>query len=64
MCEPHLAAMKTCAGRRGIAPFILNFGTRVRFALDINPGHFTPGEGAPLLIEQEAGWALEPFWMF
>ena len=25
---------------------------------------FTPGEGAPVLIEQEAGWAPQPVWTF
>jgi hypothetical protein len=39
LCEPHLNGMKTYTGRRDIAPIILNFGNKVRFVLDINPGH-------------------------
>jgi len=48
LCEPYLTAMKTYTGRRGIAPLIPNFGNRVMFALDINPGHITPRRRGPI----------------
>jgi hypothetical protein len=48
LCEPYLTGMKTYTGRGGIAPLILNFGNKVRFALDNNPGHFISRRRGPI----------------
>jgi len=58
-----LHAMK--AGRRsiGIAPHILNLGTRWEWSTSC-PGCYTPGEIILVPIEKESGWVPELAWMF
>jgi len=59
-----------CTCNKGIKGEWRHLHTFLTSALDgdewsgSRPGHFIPRERVPLLIEQEAGWAPEPVWMF
>jgi len=47
----HVYAMKACMGRRGIAPLILNLGTRWRWVGNITPRPLYHQERNPVSIE-------------
>jgi hypothetical protein len=52
------------AGSRGIAPLILNLGTRWRWVVCFTPLPLYPRQRSLVPIKQKAGWALEPVWTF
>jgi hypothetical protein len=54
--------MKAHRGSRGIAPLILNLGTKWRWEVNFTPRPLYSQEGTPVLIEQETGWTPEPVW--
>jgi hypothetical protein len=50
-------------GRRGIAPRILDLGTRWQVSGQLHAPAALPAGKEPLVpIGQEAGWTSEPFW--
>jgi hypothetical protein len=49
-------------GRKGIAPLILNFGTRWRLIVNFMPRLLYPREKTAVPIEEEVGWAPELVW--
>jgi len=55
--------MKTYLGNGGIAPSILNLGTRCKWGSASRPGRFTPGDGTPVSFGWEDGWVPEPLWL-
>ena len=56
--------MKAYRGSTGIAPLILNLGTRCRWVVNFTPRPLYSREITPVPIEQEAGRATEPDWTF
>jgi len=62
LCLTKHHARKTYCGSGGIAPLILDLGTRWRWAVSFTARPLYPRERALVLIGQEAGWAPEPFW--
>jgi len=59
LCLTKYHAMETHWGRGGIAPRILNLGTRQRWVIK----SLSSAAPAPLRIGQEAGWAPELVWL-
>jgi hypothetical protein len=47
--------LKVYVGNRGVAPLVLNFGTRWRWVVKSGPGFFTPGIGPPYLLNRKRG---------
>jgi hypothetical protein len=62
LCLTKHHAMKTYWGSGGIAPRILDFGTRWRWVVSFTPLPLYPQGKPPVPTGQEAGWAPEPFW--
>jgi len=50
-------------GRRGIAPFVLNFDPRWRWVGNATPPTLRQQKITPVPTEQEAGWAPGPAWV-
>jgi len=46
----------------GVAPFILNLGTRLRRVVNFTPWPPYPQEGMPVPIDYKAGWAPQSVW--
>jgi hypothetical protein len=53
-------AVKAYRGTRGIAPLILNLGTRWRWVVNFTPRPLYPRKINPVRTEEEAGLAPEP----
>jgi len=56
--------MKGHREKRGIAPLILNPGTRWGSVVNFTPRLLFYWERTPIPTEQDAGWAPEPVWSF
>jgi hypothetical protein len=57
-------AMKLCNGSRGVAPLILNLGTRWRWVVNFTPQPLYPWERTSWPIKYKAGWGPELVWTF
>jgi hypothetical protein len=62
LCLIKHHTMKTYWGSGGIAPRILNLGTRRRWAISFMPKALTPRERALVPVVWEAEWVPEPVW--
>ena len=51
-------------GNRGMAPLILNLGTRFRSVINIMPRPFYPLGEKPVPSKQKAGWTPKSVWTF
>jgi hypothetical protein len=58
----HVYAMQAYRGSRGVAPLILNLGSRWRWVVNFTPWPLYPWEITPVPIELEARWAPWPVW--
>jgi hypothetical protein len=56
--------MKTYRGSTGIAPHILNHGTRLRWVVNFTHLPLNPQGKTPVPTEWEAGWAPLLLWIF
>jgi len=60
--ESDVALSTPSVRARGLAPLILNLGTRCRQVVSFTPGLHYPWKEATVPIEREAGWLLQTIW--